>query len=133
MAVENFKALGADQLLQSAQIVQQVVSGEDDGMNTQLPRLLGEGAFHEADHGNVNPLGEVLEQGVNVGFGAAAVAAGNQVKDFHERNLQKRLVEHGVSVVQYGEMVSCVPLYQERHEFTTVEAKDDRRKRKIVW
>ena len=52
-------------------------------MDAQLPGLLGKGTVHKTDHGHVDGLGEILKQGVHMGLGAAAVAAADEVDDFH--------------------------------------------------
>ena len=72
-----------DHPFEGAVRAQQIAAGEHHCGDAQLPGLLGEGALQEADHGHLDGAGKVLQQGVDVGLGSAAVAAGNQSDDFH--------------------------------------------------
>ena len=90
VAVDDLIALLPDHPLEGAVGAQQVAPGEHHGADPQLPGLLGEGALHEAHHGHVNGAGEVLEQGVDMGLGSAAVPAGDQMDDFHRKTSRER-------------------------------------------
>ena len=52
-------------------------------MDTKLPGLLGKGAVHKTDHSYVNGPGEVLQQHMNMGLGAAGVASADEMDNFH--------------------------------------------------
>ena len=83
VAVEELIAPLHNHFFQGPANLQQVVPGQDHGGDAQLPGFLGEGAFHKTYHGNVDGMGKILQQGMDVGLGAAAVAAGNEVHDLH--------------------------------------------------
>ena len=72
-----------DHFFQRVADPQQVVPRQDHRGDTQLPGLLRKGTFHKTHHGYVNGAGEILQQGVDVGLGPAAVSAGNEVHDLH--------------------------------------------------
>ena len=55
-----------------------IVTGDDLRGDAQLPGLLGEGALGEAHHVGLDVLLQPLEEGMDVGFGAAGVAAADQ-------------------------------------------------------
>ena len=72
-----------DHPFEGAVCAQQIAAGEHHCRDAQLPGLLGKGTVHKTDHGHVDGLGEILKQGVHMGLGAAAVAAADEVDDFH--------------------------------------------------
>ena len=83
VAVDKLIAPLPDHPFESAVCAQQIAAGEHHCRDAQFPGLLGKGALQKADHGHLDGAGEVLQQGVDVSLGSAAVAAGNQSDDFH--------------------------------------------------
>ena len=92
VTVDEIVAALPDFLLEQAEGAEHIAVGIDLSGDAQLPRLLGEGSLHEADHVHLDGPGQVLEQGEHMGFGAAAVAAADEMNDFHAEGLQKVLV-----------------------------------------
>ena len=83
MTVDEIVAALPDFLLEQAEGAEHIAVGIDLSGDAQLPRLLGKGPLHEADHVHLDGPGQVLEQGEHMGFGAAAVAAADEMYGFH--------------------------------------------------
>ena len=87
MAVNQLKAALADVVHQTAADAEDVVSRHDFRGDPQLPGLLSKGTVPETDQLGGNGLIETLQQAQDVGFGAAGVAAADQMNDLHEKSL----------------------------------------------
>ena len=93
MAVDDVEALFSDQALQPLQIGKEIPAGQDHGVDAQFPGLLGEGPFREADHFYGDEGGQTGQQRVYVGFGAAGVAAADQMEYFHCASSENREIQ----------------------------------------
>ena len=76
-------AAAEDLFLKKLQRADGVFVGDHLGRDAEGLGLLGEGRVDKAHHIHLNVLPKALEQGVNVGFRAAGIAAADQMNDFH--------------------------------------------------
>ena len=99
MAVDEFIAAVQNEPFQLPVDPEDVVAGENDGVDAKFPGLLSEGAVGEADHGHIDGPAEVLQQHMDMGLGSACVAAADEMDNFHG-SLRKKTCEKEQNVVK---------------------------------
>ena len=90
MAVDDVIARLAHEGGEAVEVAQEVAAGEDLDVDAEVPSLLGEGALHEADHLDLDLGAKARQEGVDVCFRAAGVAAADQMKDLHGHPSEKK-------------------------------------------
>ena len=108
VAVDDLIPPLPDEPLEGGKVTEQVFPREYHGGDAQRPGLVGEGALHEGDHGDLHAwsTGEALQQSVDMGLGAAAVAAGYEMDDLHVCLRKKYLSGNGG--IWYNSRRRCV-------------------------
>ena len=83
--MNNLKPLRFDQLRDLIDHGKQIAGIENHRINAHFPGFLRKLALPEAYQLSGNAPVQILQQAQHMGFGAAGVAAADQMNDFHEK------------------------------------------------